>query len=65
MKDNIIDLEIQKMGIKTNHILHLILTLLTGIWVIAWIVIVFRNKSKIQDIENQIKILKLKNDNSI
>lgn len=39
---------------KTNHILHLILTLLTGFWVFAWIGVAVYNASHNKDIDNKI-----------
>lgn len=60
MKNELFDLEVKKLGIKTNHILHLLLSIFTGVWVFVWIFIVFRNQSKIKDIDNQIKIIELK-----
>ena len=35
-------------GKKVNHILHLILSLLTGIWVVVWIAMVMRGGEKRQ-----------------
>lgn len=59
MQDKIIELEIQKSKIKTNHISHFILTLFTGVWAFVWVMAIFINQSKIKDIDNQIKMLKL------
>lgn len=39
---------------KTNHILHLILTLLTGIWVFAWIGVAVSNSSYNKEIDDRI-----------
>ena len=44
--------EIKKQDHKTNHILHLILTILTGgIWLIVWILVVFNNNIKRSEID--------------
>lgn len=64
IKQEILLLELQKSNIKTNHILHLILTILTvilplfGFWIIIWIVSsIF---TSIKRTALSIKILKLK-----
>ena len=60
MNNKIIDLEIEKIGIKTNHLMHFLLTILTGIWGIVWIFATLRNNQKRNDIDDKIKILKIK-----
>jgi len=39
---------------KTNHILHLFLSLLTGVWVIIWIAVTVTNSSENAKIDRQI-----------
>lgn len=34
--------QVMAIGKRPNHILHLILTLLTGLWAIVWLVIALR-----------------------
>ena len=41
---------------KTNHILHLILSIITvGLWIPIWVIITLNNNSKKTIIENDIK----------
>lgn len=43
---------------KTNHILHLLLTLLTGgLWVIVWIIVGMTNEQKRSNASNNIRNL--------
>lgn len=58
---DIIDLKLAKNKIRTNHILHFILTLLSGgFWGIIWIIRTFQNQNKIKDLDNKISELELK-----
>ena len=41
---------------KTNHILHLLLTLVTGgIWIVVWVFAAASNKFKRQSLDREIK----------
>ena len=43
---------------KTNHILHLLLTLLTGgLWLIVWIIIADYNATKRRKIEEELDVI--------
>ncbi|WP_373074005.1 hypothetical protein [Sulfurimonas sp.] len=63
MNNEIVKLELEKSKINTKHILHFILTLLTGgFWSIIWIIATFRNQSRVKRIENKILELKIENE---
>lgn len=57
------DAEIRKLErelseTKTNHILHLILTLITGgFWGIVWLIVAISNNSQRNNLEDRIAIL--------
>ena len=59
MSKKILELELKKREIKTNHFLHFVLTLLTGIWAVVWIGMTFINSSKIKKIDDEIYKAKL------
>ena len=46
MSKKILELELKKRETKTNHFLHFVLTLFTGVWAIVWISMTFINSSK-------------------
>lgn len=59
MSKEILELELKKREIKTNHFLHFVLTLFTGIWAIVWVGMTFINSSKRNKIEEEIYKAKL------
>ena len=59
MSKKILELELKKREIKTNHFLHFILTLFTGVWAIVWISMTFINSSKRSKIDDEIFNAKL------
>lgn len=59
MSKKILELELKKRGIKTNHFLHFVLTLFTGVWAIVWIGMTFINSSKRNKIDDEIYNAKL------
>lgn len=50
----ILMLQKEKSKINTSHVLHLILTILTGVWVIVWVIAGLRNISKRKAIDVRI-----------
>lgn len=55
MSKKILELELKKREIKTNHFLHFVLTLFTfGMWAIVWIGKTFINSSKRNKIDDDI-----------
>ena len=59
MSKKILELQLKKREIKTNHFLHFVLTLFTGVWVIVWIGMTLINSSKKNKIDNEIYNAKL------
>lgn len=59
MSKKILELEFKKREIKTNHFLHFVLTLFTGIWAIVWIGMTLINSSKRSKIDDEIYKSKL------
>ena len=59
MSKKILELELKKRETKTNHFLHFVLTLFTGVWAIVWISMTFINSSKIKKIDDEIYKAKL------
>ena len=59
MSKKILELQLKKREIKTNHFLHFVLTLFTGVWAIVWIGMTFINSSKIKKIDDEIFNAKL------
>ena len=55
----ILKLELEKSDIKTAHILHFIMTILTGVWAIVWIIAGLRNNNKRKEIDKKILMLKI------
>lgn len=53
MSTTAIMLELQKQ--KTSHILHLILTILTGVWAIVWIICAVNTCSNNREIDRKIQ----------
>lgn len=51
----ILMLQKEKSEINTSHVVHLILTILTGLWAIVWVIAGLRNISKRKAID--VKIL--------
>ena len=53
---NIISAQAELSEYKTNHILHLILTILTaGLWLIVWVIVASSNSTKRYSSMNTIK----------
>lgn len=53
---SITKLQLEKMDCKTNHVLHLILSLLTGgLWIIIWIIVSSNNSAKIRKLDKLIE----------
>ena len=59
MSKKILELELKKREFKTNHFLHFVLTLFTGVWAIVWISMTFINSSKRNKIDDEIYNAKL------
>ena len=59
MNKEILELELKKREFKTNHFLHFVLTLFTGVWAIVWIGMTFINSSKRNKIDDEIYNAKL------
>ena len=60
MTRKIIELQLKKSRISTNHILHFFLTLLTsGLWAIVWIIATFYNQGKIKAIDRELLELEI------
>jgi hypothetical protein len=59
MNKKILQLELKKREIKTNHFLYFVLTVLTGIWGLVWIGMTFINSSKRSKIDDEIYKVKL------
>ena len=59
MSKKILELELKKRETKTNHFLHFVLTLFTGVWAIVWIGMTFINSSKRSKIDYEIYKAKL------
>ena len=59
MSKKILELELKKRETKTNHFLHFVLTLFTGVWAIVWIGMTFINSSKRNKIDDEIYNAKL------
>ena len=59
MNKKTLELELKKREIKTNHFLHFVLTLFTGVWGLVWIGMTFINSSKRNKIDDEIYKVKL------
>ena len=54
MSRKTLELELKKREIKTNHFLHFVLTLFSGVWAIVWICMIFINSSMRNKIDDEI-----------
>lgn len=56
MKPNEIYLISKLAKYRTNHILHLILSIMTGgLWIFIWFLVAMKNRVETKDIERKIK----------
>ena len=54
MNKEILELELKKINTRVSHGTHLVMTLLTGVWIIVWIFAVINKNSKVNQIDKDI-----------
>jgi len=50
--------EIKKSNTKTSHVIHLVLTLLTGFWVIIWVICAVSNNNTRSECDKRVSRLR-------